>query len=618
LANLDELDLSNFEYLGGGENQSAPNELDLSQLDLVSTPGAKGIAQDIVSQGKKVPGMGWEGIKGAGKLLQYVLTPPSMHGEEFIPKSTSFMNVPKIAGAGLRKGVDILGNVPGNIRDYLAQKFPEHLGNLPSFRAHEEMISSPERDYLSEMGAEISTPQEQLVYEIAKRLLPFGVTRNPILGEATTAIGEDQDPLARALTATAFKEMGRPSTKVTGAARDVALKPFKATGKGIGKIRETAKQVKKDYLDLKNIEKEITSDKNLSAELKSKKLGSERAIAKAFDDYIPESKDKIKSNLGSEVRSFHNELLDEGKAKFNEFEKSKYGQKRVFDPITAEFVEKQYKFPEGALSKKTREMMKDTFGTYKVSQKRSPYTHEWISDVEKTPGNRTVAQYEKLWRHLRDEALHLQKELKSPTANLTYGEKLDKGAQAKALNNLASDVKNKMLKSLPEKGQKVFQENQTFWDENIRPFREESFLRNAIERKPDITTKSFLDKFSQKGAYPLKEKALQKESLKDAIIKHDMSYKKIKSSTDLENLLRDDIASYLPKETRAKALNLMEKWKSEDAMIKDIKLQLEKKGLKKSEIETRMKDIKSLMFKKGGKGMAMALGLKWALGRGEE
>lgn len=231
--------------------------------------GFGGIAYDIGKGLTEAPGA----IKGAAGFLKDLiidqLTPKSSVGD-FVtrrnlgyPDQDPYENL-KVAGAGIAKGGNILGNMPGNIRDYAARKFPESeypnvgMEGLPSFRV--PGLPDSDYDYLGAIGApgqEQLDPSQQFIYEIMKRL-PLAATSggNPFALEAQRAAGENENPIPAMATVRAFeavpsvaKTAGKATKAVAPKVAEVAgkLKPDWVTRESAGKtVGEPAKALQKE------------------------------------------------------------------------------------------------------------------------------------------------------------------------------------------------------------------------------------------------------------------------------------------------------------------------------------------------------------------------------------
>lgn len=196
--------------------------------------GFSGIGEDIAESARNFPAAAMNMIpqiaKGASGAAKNIFTHPLK----------SALNV----GAGVGEGAIALGNLPGNIMDYLARK------GLVSQESADRTLHIPDLGIEKRLGIDKGDEGDQFIKTISSFLIPGKAAKALLPGKAAvpaalaaTAAGENQDPLQAAILGILGKKAFGMIGKTPEAIRAIPKLPANA-GTALG----TALQNSADYV----------------------------------------------------------------------------------------------------------------------------------------------------------------------------------------------------------------------------------------------------------------------------------------------------------------------------------------------------------------------------------
>lgn len=539
-----------------------------------SPEGFTGVAGDVAEGVFNTPGAYASSLGTLGKGLgQLVLSDPEWAKEfgTMAPELTGYnkKQIFPTAGAAVTTGLQKLGQVPTNASDYIMEKFypnakaeneyirewtkkhENQTGKKGLLTNIEEMVTAanPENmDWYKQFGSDISQPANQLIAGPleqlpASLLMPGGPLAKFLGGAAANAIGGNENPITAALTALGLAK--------TPAAIKATAKPVKWAGEKAGKIMEQ-----------RGLKKEITNTEKEMLDLENQ---SKTELPKEFSDIISQhantSKNSARIELSDVAKGFYETQNKISENNYNSLRNSEAGRRHAnIESLQLE------KIGEAELTLDAQDM---------------------LTGIEKNP---TISSLVDLNKQLKEDAFSLSQDATKATTN----ERNAIQARRKKIDELQGKVENTIKESLsPEEFAKL-KEADTFYRTHVLPFRQDKVLKN-LKDKGELLKASILPHLSGKGHAALRKTMLQDRAVADAMLNYDLAGKRIASIKDARKVINENVIDALEINSRMKAREAMNKWESNEAMIAETKVRMEKMGLKDKEIEHETAYLKGLL-----------------------
>ncbi len=510
------------------------------------------------------------------------------HPEAYTPQ-----NLGQDLVSGFLKGGRAVGNAAGNSMNYLGKVL---YGDRPDVKIPDFTLPDyiNDFDYDELVGAKGGRPASELVQGASSFIPALGASMgNPYLAMAIHSAGENQNPLTNMLGAGILHTASHVAPKAvksgTKVAKDTANKVIAEPIKG---FREAGR-----------LEESILKNKKGKLDAEQQKQMAQESLSNILSEYLNEQPGPARQNASNALKDAGKELQETGSGMYQDFNQGKSGQQRIFEPLSPEFFDKQYKFPKGALSENTQKMIDNTIGTYSETMTRNPLTGQPEFSVNKKSAQPKVEDYINLEKHLRDEGASLRK--RASSQDMSKGDADVLRGQANSLDRLRKDLKEKINGTLPRKQQVIYQGIQNFWKDYVEPFRQNPTLKNASKTTSSIKTNKILESLEKGGHHALKDVLLENPKVAEAIGKHDLRAVNIKNPEALKRVIEGDLGKTLPENLKQGLRKHYETLIDADKTVEALKNKLNEEGLTHAEIDQKLSKYKKLTSLTGISGGAL-------------
>lgn len=493
-------------------------------------------------------------------------------------------------GSALMQGGRAVLNAPANAIDYLKEGdyIPDY---MQAWRPGED-VQNANYDEMAGLEGHRSGDEIFGTASLIPSLVATGF--NPYAAIGLNAIGENQNPIEQMLAGRAIQTGAKLAPKIA--------KPIIQGGKKTinTAINKAIVEPVKSFRESGQLEKSILENKKGKLNAEQQKQIAQESLIKILDEHLNEQPGQARQNAAIALKDAGKELRETSSNMYEDFNNSKPGQKRIFKPIPPEFFAKQYKFPKGALSETTQNMIDKTIGTYSETSVRNPLSGKLEFKATKHATQPQVKDYINLEKHLRDEGASLRR--RASAQDMSKGDADILRGQANSLDRLRKDIKDRVNGTLSEKQQTQYQGIQNFHKDYVVPFAENPTLKNASKNTSSIKTNKILESLDKSGHHVLKEALLENQKVAEAIGKHDLRAIKAKNPETLKKAIEGDLGKTLPAELKQGLKKHYETLIDADRTIKALEHKLKEEGLSKAEIDQKISKYKKLGLLTSGTG----------------